>query len=1180
MAESTAVYTCENGTPVDGTPSGTSNVEECKACTTGFALSAAKKCVQDSTAPTFTAGPALKAGSTGATSVTVTLTASEVGKVFWVAYAATAAAPADAAALIKDATADPKPTAVVLRSAAATVDTTTDAVEIALTGLTKSTSYTFYAVLQDAAQNTSDLSTKIDITTADAVKYTCENGTPVDGTPAGGSDVVACQRCNDGFKLTGTPGADTTACVEDTTAQYTCENGTPVDGTPSGTSNVEECTACTTGFTLTNKKCVKDTATPTADFTVAVETTTPSVVISGTVSLSATVTNSGTAAADPTTLQWYSSLDATIDVGDATIDSVVTINALAAKAVQENITLNVTAPATPGTVYYGACVTAISGEATAANNCHSVEITVTATPQPDLTVATPTASGTTVLRGTTFKLSTTVANGGSAAAAATNLQWYSSADTTIGTDDTALGSTVAVAPLAASASSASLSSGDIGADSTPGMYHYGACVAAVNDEATTENNCSPSITITVPPIYTCSNGMPADGEPTGTADVAECKSCNSGFKLIGTTCVATQYTCSNGMPADGKPNTNADVAECKSCNSGFKLVGTTCVDTEYTCPANGTPKTGKPNTTADQVVCERCNDGFKLAAPNGGTIGDVGTTCVATQYTCPANGTPKTGKPNTTADQVVCERCNDGFKLAAPNGGTIGDVGTTCVATQYTCPANGTAKTGSKPASNSDVVACQSCNDGFKLTGSPGADNTTCVDTEYTCSNGTPADDKPTGNDDVAECKACDDGYLLNDTTKACDPNPNFILHSNGVTVLCVGAAVDTSGDVEINGTTVTFTKRAAGSITLTNAATTCTSGITTMSGLTLPFDRSSFNGDISHWDTSSVTIMVDLFANTTAFNQDIGSWDTGKVTHMGAMFHNATAFNQDIGTWNTSRVKNSDPSLAVSSGMFEGATSFNQDLSWDVSSMVTMEGMFHGATAFNGDISGWDTSAVTNMRRMFKGARAFNGDISGWDTSKVSNMASMFTTAVAFNQDIGNWDTSNVTLMGEIFVGGMFQGATAFNSDISGWNTSKVTDMSRMFNGAAAFNQDISKWDVSKVTVIHGMFWDATAFNQDISTWDVSAVNTSMGSMFRDAAAFNQDISSWDVSKVTDMFGMFWGATTFNQDLSGWCVKDLSAPTGFATSTPVGFNVDSDNTPPPDKHPQWGTTVASCPSS
>ena len=378
---------------------------------------------------------------------------------------------------------------MIARSAPAGVAVTLAEATVTLSTLTPDTTYTFYAVLQDTAGNTSARSSKLEIPTADS-------------------------------------------------------------------------------------------ATPKADFTVAVETTTPSVVISTTVSLSARVTNSGTADAINTTLKWYRSLDATIDVGDATIDSVVTINALAAQATQENITLNVTAPATPGTVYYGACVTAISGEADAANNCHSVAITVTATPKADLTVAAPTASVTTVLRGNTFTLSTTVANGGSAGATATNLQWYNSTDTTIGTDDTALGSTVAVAPLAAGATSASLSSGDITADSTPGMYHYGACVAAVNDETATSNNCSASVTITVPTIYTCpANGSPKGGTTGGSTDAVVCESCNDGFKLaapnggtIGddnTTCVDTQYTCRNGMPADGKPNTNADVAECKSCESGF-----------------------------------------------------------------------------------------------------------------------------------------------------------------------------------------------------------------------------------------------------------------------------------------------------------------------------------------------------------------------------------------------------------------------------------------------------------------------------------------------------------------------------------------------------------------------------------------------------------------------------------
>ena len=36
--------------------------------------------------------------------------------------------------------------------------------------------------------------------------------------------------------------------------------------------------------------------------------------------------------------------------------------------------------------------------------------------------------------------------------------------------------------------------------------------------------------------------------------------------------------------------------------------------------------------------------------------------------------------------------------------------------------------------------------------------------------------------------------------------------------------------------------------------------------------------------------------------------------------------------------------------------------LSWDTSSVTTMESTFNRATAFNGYLSGWDTSNVTRM--------------------------------------------------------------------------------------------------------------------------------------------------------------------------------------------------------------------------
>ena len=75
-------------------------------------------------------------------------------------------------------------------------------------------------------------------------------------------------------------------------------------------------------------------------------------------------------------------------------------------------------------------------------------------------------------------------------------------------------------------------------------------------------------------------------------------------------------------------------------------------------------------------------------------------------------------------------------------------------------------------------------------------------------------------------------------------------------------------------------------------------------------------------------------------------------------MFSGATSFNQDISGWNTSNV-------ISMSGVFQGAT-FNGDISsWDISKVVSIEDMFSGNTSFNQDISGWDVSNVTDMRRV-----------------------------------------------------------------------------------------------------------------------------------------------------------------------------------------------------------------------
>ena len=48
---------------------------------------------------------------------------------------------------------------------------------------------------------------------------------------------------------------------------------------------------------------------------------------------------------------------------------------------------------------------------------------------------------------------------------------------------------------------------------------------------------------------------------------------------------------------------------------------------------------------------------------------------------------------------------------------------------------------------------------------------------------------------------------------------------------------------------------------------------------------KSTFNGDISKWDTGRVTTMYYMFYNARAFNRDIGSWNTAQVTTMKFMF-------------------------------------------------------------------------------------------------------------------------------------------------------------------------------------------------------------------------------------------------------------------------------------------------------
>ena len=216
-------------------------------------------------------------------------------------------------------------------------------------------------------------------------------------------------------------------------------------------------------------------------------------VAGGSFTLNATVRNQGNGASVSTTLRYYQSTDSTISTRDTEVgtDSVFRIGASGSG----DESISQTAPSTPGTYYYGACVDAVSDETDATNNCSAgVTVTVGATPGPDLIVDTPTVSESAPVAGASFSLNATVRNQGNGASVSTTLRYFRSIDSTISTGDTEVG-TDQVSALSASGSGAESISQT--APSTAGTYYYGACVDTVSDETDATNNCSAGVTVTV-----------------------------------------------------------------------------------------------------------------------------------------------------------------------------------------------------------------------------------------------------------------------------------------------------------------------------------------------------------------------------------------------------------------------------------------------------------------------------------------------------------------------------------------------------------------------------------------------------------------------------------------------------------------------------------------------------------
>ena len=223
-------------------------------------------------------------------------------------------------------------------------------------------------------------------------------------------------------------------------------------------------------------------------------------VAGATFTLSATVSNAGDAPSPATTLRYYRSTDATITATDRALATDVVAGLAASGSASASVVL--TAPSTPATYYYGACVDAVAGESDATNNCStSVEVDVRESEpesqrHPDLTVPGVWLASLNPFDRPLFRLAAKARNDGDGASPAATLRYYRSTDAAITTSDTPVG-TDAVDALAASGSRTVVSE-ELIAPWTPGTHYFGACVDAVADESDTTNNCSAPVEFPVP----------------------------------------------------------------------------------------------------------------------------------------------------------------------------------------------------------------------------------------------------------------------------------------------------------------------------------------------------------------------------------------------------------------------------------------------------------------------------------------------------------------------------------------------------------------------------------------------------------------------------------------------------------------------------------------------------------
>ena len=88
--------------------------------------------------------------------------------------------------------------------------------------------------------------------------------------------------------------------------------------------------------------------------------------------------------------------------------------------------------------------------------------------------------------------------------------------------------------------------------------------------------------------------------------------------------------------------------------------------------------------------------------------------------------------------------------------------------------------------------------------------------------------------------------------------------------------------------------------------------GVTNMQRM---FQSTTFTGDLSNWDVSSVDTMQQMFDNST-FTSDLSGWDVSSATQMARMFYLAVSFDSDLTGWCVQHITSEPSGFASGSAL------------------------------------------------------------------------------------------------------------------------------------------------------------------------------------------------------------------------------------------------------------------------